>query len=232
VSLLPENGSFSGTLVANTFFILGVMNLMEIFKISNPTVFLFNSGFFIGLAGLVYMPYFLFVFFGFIAILTLRSFKIIEVLQLISGALTPSFLLFTITYLLDLTISPWHTIMPHLGLAFVLPSKISWPSLVLIILFALSILFTVLNYNTITGKKMFQVQKKLDIMYWSMAFSALSAILFETSIFTPVSILAFPLALILGILMSESRNSLLTELVHFIFFAFILYAQIGEIWIV
>ena len=102
--------------------------------------------------------------------------------------------------------------------------------MVLLIVFGLGIVFAVINYNAITGKKMFQIQKKLDIMYWAMAFSAFTAILFKTSIFTPVTILAFPVAFIFGILISESRNSMMTELVHFFFFSFILFAQLREFW--
>jgi len=226
VSLLPENGILSGALIANTFFILAVINLMEIFKINHPTVFLFNSGFFIGLAGLVHVPYFLFVFFGFIAILSLRSFKIIELLQLISGVLTPVFLLFTITYLCDLFLNPLGAMIKYIGLTFVFPSNISWPILGLLIVFGLTILFTLLSYNTVTGKKMYQIQKKLDILYWAMAFSVVSAFLFITSIFTPVIIMAVPAAFILGILLSESRSSLLAESIHFVFIFLILYAQL------
>ncbi len=230
VSFFPENGTLSGALIANTFFIIGVINLMELFKISSPTIFLFNSGFFIGLAGLFYIPCFLFVLFAIIAVLSLRSFKLIETLQLFSGVLTPVFLLFAFTYLNDLSFDPIRNMLLHAGLNLTLPSDINWVSILLLIVFCLCVLFAILNYSTVTGKKMYQIQKKLDIIYWIIAFSALSIVLFRTSVFTPAILLSIPLAFIFGILLSESKNYLLAESVHFVFLFVVLFAQFQGLW--
>ncbi len=225
VSFFPENGTLSGALIANTFFIIGLINLMGLYKIANPTVFLFNSGFFIGLAGLIYVPYFLFVFLAIIAVLSLRSFKLVETLQLFSGVLTPVFLLFAFTYLNDLSFDPVRHVFPHASLNQRLPSEINWVSILSLIVFCLCVLFALLNYTNVTGKKMYQIQKKLDIIYWTVAFSALSIVLFKTSIFTPSILLAIPTAFIFGILLSEYKNNVLAESVHFVFISIVLYAQ-------
>lgn len=225
VSFFPENGTLTGALIANTFFIIGVINLMELYKINTPTAFLFNSGFFIGLAGLFYIPYFLFVFLALIAVLSLRSFKLVETLQLFSGVLTPVFLLFAFTYLNDLTFDPVRYVLPHASLTLTLPSDINWVSILSLIVFCLCVLFAILNYTNVTGKKMYQIQKKLDIIYWTGAFSALSIVLFKTSVFTPAILLAIPTSFIFGILLSESKNNLLAESVHFVFIFIVLYAQ-------
>ncbi len=225
VSFFPENGTLSGALIANTFFLIGVINLMELYKINIPTVFLFNSGFFIGLAGLCYVPYFLFVLFAIIAVLSLRSFKLIELLQLFSGVLTPVFLLFAFTYLNGLPFDPVSYVLPHAGLNLTLPSDINWVSVLSLIVFSLCVLFAILNYSTVTGKKMYQIQKKLDIMYWTIAISVLSIVFFKTSVFTPAILLAVPTAFIFGILLSESKNNALTESVHFVFITIVLYSQ-------
>jgi len=230
VSFFPENGTLSGALIANTFFIIGVINLMKLFKITNPTIFLFNSGFFIGLAGLFYIPYFLFVFFAIIAVQSLRNFKLIETLQLFSGGLTPVFLLFAFTYLNDLAFDPIHHLLLHASLELTIPSDINWVSMLSLIVFCLCILYAILNYSTVTGKKMYQIQKKLDIIYWTIAFSALSIVLFRTSVFTPAILLAIPSAFIFSIILSESKNYLLAESVHIVFLFVVLFAQFQALW--
>ncbi|MGB4958535.1 MAG: hypothetical protein WBO36_03610, partial [Saprospiraceae bacterium] len=98
VTINIDNSLLSNVLIANSFIILALYNLLKTYKIPHPTANIFNTGFWIGVAGLFYSPYFLFILFGLISLLVLRSFKFIEKLQYFIGCAIPYFLLFTYRY--------------------------------------------------------------------------------------------------------------------------------------
>lgn len=217
VSVNPLTNYFSPLLVANTFVILGLYNLLKTFKVADAGALIFNSGIFIGLASVLYTPYSILLFFGIIALLVIRSFRIKEKLQYFAGILTPYYLLGVLLYWNDTNIENLNFIS---GIFFHLPS-LELPINILRLFPALALLLMIpvciFMYGNLSGRKNVQIQKKIDIIFWLLAFVFISFLLFRTEGQFHLLALAIPLSLLMGILMSESRRYILFELWHLLF---------------
>lgn len=216
VSVIAENCYLSNILIANTFIILAFKNILETYKVPQATAQIFNTGLMIGVASLFYSPYFAYLIFGVIALLQLRSFKILEKFQFFIGAGIPYFLLFTYRY--------WNDI-PFVDIDFIRDIFFRWPSIsseeLLIFYFAVLILLSgvivsIFNYGTFTAKKTIQTQKKIDLVYWMLIFSLISFLIFSSERANHLISLAFPLALLIGISVSDTKNRIFYELLHIV----------------
>ena len=225
ITIINENNLLTPILIANTFIILAVLNVLETYKLPQATVYIFNTGFILGLASLFYSPYFAFILFGIIALLQLRSFKITEKIQFFIGFAVPYFLLFTYRY--------WNGIS-FVDLDFIKEIFFRWPAfrtdglitfyLCLSVIF-ISVLVVLFNFGSINGKKSIQAQKKIDIFYWVLLFCLLSFFIFSTPGLNHLMSLAFPLSVLLGCLVSDAKKYILLEIVHILVVSLIFITQ-------
>lgn len=225
VSLIPENLPLSNALIANTFIILAVKNLFETYKNAQASAYIFNTGFMIGLASLYYYPYFTYLIFGIVSLLMIRSFKIIEKLQFFIGFVIPYFLVSTYRYWYDMPFADFKFIK---SLLFQLPHFKSDGLIVTYISVAvlmLGVLFSIFNYGNLTAKKAIQSQKKIDIIYVFMLFCFISLIIFKADIYPHLLTLAFPLAVLTGINVSESKKIIFYEFLHLFLLGLIFISQ-------
>jgi Family of unknown function (DUF6427) len=225
ISIISENNLLSPILIANTFIILAVANLLNTYKLPNATVHIFNTGFFIGVASAIYTPYFTFILFGIIALLLLRSFRILEKLQFFIGLSLPYFFLFTYKYWFNIKFADLDFVKE---IFFRLPTLSGDNLLVFYISVAflfLCIGFAILNYPSFTSKKSIQSQKKIDIIYWFMFFTLISFFIFKTSGSLHLISLVLPLSLLMGIYLSDSKRIIFNELVHIFIVALIFITQ-------
>jgi hypothetical protein len=225
VSLVVDNNALLPVLIANTFMLLALKNILDTLKNNQATSYIFTSGFMIGIASLFYSPYFAFIVFGVISLLQLRSFKILEKLQFFIGVFIPYYFLFAYRY--------WNDI-PFVELNFIKNIFFRWPALnvnSLLILYVsavvliISVIFSIVNYGNITSKKAVQTQKKIDIFYWFMLFCLLSFLIFSTENTSHLITLSIPLALLTSIAASESKNRIFYELLHIFLIAVIFIGQ-------
>ncbi len=225
VSLVVDNNALLPVLVANTFMLLALKNILDTLKNNQATSYIFTSGFMIGVASLFYSPYFTFIVFGVISLLQLRSFKILEKLQFFIGIFIPYYFLFAYRY--------WNDI-PFVELNFIKNIFFRWPALnvnsllilyVSAIVLIISVVFSIVNYGNITSKKAVQTQKKIDIIYWFMLFCLLSFLIFSTENTSHLITLAIPLAILTSIAASESKNRIFYELLHIFLIALIFIGQ-------
>jgi hypothetical protein len=220
-----DNNALLPVLVANTFMLLALKNILDTLKNNQATSYIFTSGFMIGVASLFYSPYFTFIVFGVISLLQLRSFKILEKLQFFIGIFIPYYFLFAYRY--------WNDI-PFVELNFIKNIFFRWPALnvnsllilyVSAIVLIISVVFSIVNYGNITSKKAVQTQKKIDIIYWFMLFCLLSFLIFSTENTSHLITLAIPLAILTSIAASESKNRIFYELLHIFLIALIFIGQ-------
>ena len=216
VSTIAESVLLSPVLIANTFILIAVLNLLRTYKIPNPSAYIFNSGFYLSIASLVYTPYIFMVLFGIIILYILRSFKMLEKIQYFIGFILPYFFLYTYKYWAD---------MRFVELSFIKDIFFRWPQFIQdsLIVFYLSVgviilalVLAVINYGNLTSKKSVQIQKKVDIFYWILLYSFVSFLIFSTNGVFHLITLAFPLSILTGILISESKTRIAQELFHFL----------------
>ena len=195
ITLIDENNLLAPILIANTFIILAVLNVLETYKLPQAKVYIFNTGFILAMASLFYSPYFAFILFGVISLLQLRSFKIAEKLQFFIGFGVPYFLLFTYRY--------WF------GISFVDLDFIN------------EIFFRIPKFRT----ESIQAQKKIDIFYWVLLFCLISFFIFNTPGLHHILSIAFPLSVLIGCLVSDAKRTVTLEIVHILVVSLIFITQ-------
>ena len=89
----------------------------------------------------------------------------------------------------------------------------------------LSVLVCLFNYGSLTGKKVIQTQKKVDVFYWVLLYSLVSFLIFSTEGSLHLLTLAVPLSVLTGILISDSKAKISHELLHFMVLALIFLTQ-------
>jgi len=225
ISIISENNLLSPILIANTFIIIALANLLTTYKLPNATVYIFNTGFFIGVASAIYTPYFTYILFGIIALLLLRSFRILEKLQFFIGLSLPYFLLFTYKYWNDIKFAD----LDFVNEIFFRIPTLNGENLVVfyvsVVILILCVGFAIFNYPSFTSKKSIQSQKKIDIIYWFMFFTLVAFLIFKTNGSLHLISLVLPLSLIIGIYLSDSKRIILNELVHIFIIALIFITQ-------
>lgn len=227
VSINPATNLLNPVLIANTFVLLALHNLLKSSRIAQAAPYIFNSGFFIALAGLIYTPYTILFIFGVLALIVVRSFKIQEKLQYLAGFVTPVYLLAVLLYWNDADLGKLKLLK---GVFFNIPTPeypVLFFRLMPVFMILLSIPFVLLQYNNLTGRKNVQVQKKSDILYWLMLFGLVSYLLFQNQGQYHFLTLAVPVAILTGMFVSDSKKRVAAELIHLMILIFAGISQYG-----
>jgi len=200
-------------IVANTFIILFFQELFYIYKKPRSAMYLFNAGFYLGMATLVFFPVIAFVIVGLLGILIINVISIKRMLQFLIGVSAPIYLFFTLLYFNQSEQDLWQGVF-HFGLPDF--SNISLLDYYHLIPAGLGLLFIIFSYNGYMQKQSIQVQNKLDLLFWMLLFSILIPILsVETSYFL-LQILAFPLAIFLHINFMRLEHDFVGGMIHLV----------------
>ncbi len=225
-SALPEFTHLSPLHMANTFYLLAVVNMFSIYNNNKSAGAIFNIGFLISLGSLFYFSYLVLLLAGFSALGILRAFNLRERLMVIVGALVPYLLLGTYYF--------WHDQLGYF-LSFQFNTGLQWFSV-----FSLSplnpaayfklgfitflSLVTIVSNNQNIARRVRESQKKISILYW-MLFLAVFTVLIQAGInLDHLLVLAIPLGILLSFNFTQLSNSW-AELLHFFLLLLILFFQ-------
>ncbi|MEM9545134.1 MAG: DUF6427 family protein [Bacteroidota bacterium] len=227
VSFLPEYSLLTPFVFANTFVLLCIGQIFKTYKRPKSADILFNIGFLIALAANFVSNYIALLLVGLIGLFVLRSMKMVEIMQLISGSFLVLVAFSGILYLLDLPI------LVELNKASIIPrlSILQLRGLQLYKLLAIAgvAVFTVLSYGTYTIKKNIQTQKKVDILYWFMI-ASLVLLLVNKTINPSLSLLLFiPAAILLNTNYLNLKRILVQEVIHIVVLIFLFALNFGLI---
>lgn len=100
-SLLPDFSTLSSPLIVSTLFLLIFIMLFSAHNEKVTQGNIFNAGLILGLAALIFPPSLIFIVWIYIALATLRPFKLNEWLALLLGVLTPYYFSIILLYLTD-----------------------------------------------------------------------------------------------------------------------------------
>lgn len=212
VSFLPEYSMLSPYLIANTFILIAVGQIFKSYKKPKAADLLFNVGFFIAVASLLIPNYILVLLIGLVGLLVLRSMKVKELFQLLSGAILVYIAFCGILYLRDIEF------VKEISKVSLIPRLIVFDArgetlYKIGVIVAISI-FTVLSYGSYTIKKSIQSQKKIDILYWFMLASLLILFLFSQLDANQVLLTWLPISILLSFNFNNIKNELLQEAIH------------------
>lgn len=231
VSSIPEFLYLSPLLIANTFYIIAVMQLFDVHKKHDNAGKLFNIGFWIGIGSLCYFSFFMILFVMIFGVSSLSAFRIKDMLIIFVGFFVPFFLTGVGYFLGDELsyFSAQQLQFPQKFLNWKFP--FDWESYIKIGFFTVLILTSILSYGTFMSKKEIRIQKKISVLYWGIFFGLLS-ILFHPDI-RPEHLLmvSFPLAVLLALRFVYLKSNI-AETLHFLLLAGILILQFKYFWMV
>ncbi len=212
VSFLPEYLQLSPMLIANTFIIWSIAEIFSIYKKHFTAINLFNVGLSLGIATLFVPSLSIFLIFGFLGLMIIKSFSIIDALQELIGFVAAIYLFYSIYYLLDghiateltkyiysFNISPITQVASNLSLAAIVVS-----------LFVLALV----SYNGYLKKKSIQAQKKIDLLFWAMALSIFVTTFATKLEYSLVLVMFVPASILLNMSFLSIKNDLIGEILH------------------
>lgn len=221
-STLPPFLQLSPLHMANFFYILALFELMGIYKKTDCTIHLFNSGLWIAIGSFFHASYLSLFLLSIAAINTLRSLKIKDILIVLSGILVPYIYAFVYFYWTD-------QLSLFLGKQF--PIQIGIPDLVIanpilyyisLVLFGILGLVILFSWSGFLMKNVIQVQKKINILY-----SAIFLFIFAPFLVDQLGVdFLLYLAVPLGVLVSFNFTNMpqqRAEVIHLVWVAGLLY---------
>ncbi len=216
-SASPEFYGLSPQLLANTFLVLAIHQLYKIYKQADSVRAIFNAGLMIGLASLTFQGYLVFVVLGWIGIGILKSRKVRETFQYVIGLLLPWLFVGVIDYLLE----PPGSFAELAGLSWGWPPYLYGPEglrvvIQLLVLLAL-VVVVILQYNRVTLGETMQVQKNIQILYWTALLALASLLIIQQIEFTQFLMVIVPTGALLGLWMVRLRPGQ-AEMSHFLLF--------------
>ena len=198
-ALLPDFLLLSSTLLANTFLILALFYLFEVYKNSYIAPRIFDVGFWIGVASLFHCSYILFVICGIVGLGILRGLRLKEFLMFLIGVIVPFFLFAVYLF--------WNDKLPYLSKHFA--DNFSFFSFVhynnpaiYVKLSIMSILIAValLVNAQFLNKRSISIQKFISCIYWMLLIGGLTT-LFQSNVdINHLLIISVPLSILLSIL--------------------------------
>jgi len=219
----------SPLILANTFYIIVLMELFSTYRKYSAAGAIFNIGLWVGVASLFYSSYLFLFILAMAGLGILRSFKLKEQLISISGLLVPYILAGTYFFLTDQFTEFWQKQMQD---SFGFLDLNGTPDLIFYIkmgILGLMLLVFVLSYNGYTKKKNIQQQKYINVLFTALLLSVLP-FLFQANIHLDhLLILVPPAGILLSFNFQTARKSM-AESFHFLLLIGLLVLQFSFYW--
>ena len=203
--------AFHPVILTNVFIILGLGELFKIYKMHKSAIHIYNAGFLFAVASLIYLPITIFYVACSLIILVLRSYNIIERLQLLLGFITPIYLI-CIWYFLKGNLQQYLDNYVNISFQFPSFSNIESTALYVLVGFLVLIFLSVLNYRNFIVKKGIEIQKKIDSLYWFSLFTAFALLFSNSHSINHLMLLVIPLSIFISMFVLSFKQSIIAEL--------------------
>ncbi|HZV43914.1 MAG TPA: hypothetical protein VFF90_05530 [Saprospiraceae bacterium] len=225
-ALHPSFIGLSSILVANTALMIGLGYLFDILKKDRQEETRFMVGLWFAVASLIFTPYLVLVIFGLISMSILKTLKIKDIFQYLTGFICP----FVISWLVRIINNgdPKPSFL-HAFDDFGIPQIASFKNvadIITISIMGLLLTVSLLGYTQIIARKNIHAQKKIDSMYALVFFCAVMALFPLTLSVHFLMILLIPFSLFLAIILRLIRYPAIAESIHFILFVTAVISQV------
>jgi hypothetical protein len=225
-SLHPAFISFSSVLLANTTLLIGLGYLFDVLKKERQEENRFMVGLWFAVTGLLFTPYFVLLLFGLISMSMLKTLKLRDIFQYLTGYVSP----FLIGWLIRIILTdyPWpafFNMFDSFGLPVIGPfSRIS--DIIAISVMGLLLFISILGYTQIQARKNIHAQKKIDTLYSLIFFSLVMTLFPEVITIEFLMVLMIPFSLFMAVLLRLIRHPAAAESIHFILFVAAVISQV------
>jgi hypothetical protein len=225
-ALHPSFIGISSVLLANTTLLIALGYLFDVLKKDKQEETRFMAGWWLAVSCLLYTPYFVLVLFGLIGMSMLKTLKVKDIFQYLTGFVSPFIIGWMVRVIQTQDLNPGILDMfstfglPQFGPIFGIADVVTLSVMGLLLLISL------LGYTQIIARKNIHAQKKIDTLYALVFFCALMA-LFPLKISVQyLMVLMIPFSLFMAILLRMIKHPAIAESIHFILFVAALLTQV------
>ncbi len=225
-ALHPSFIGFSSFLVANTTLLIGLGYLFDILKKEKQEETRFMVGWWFAVSGLIYTPYLVLLIFGLISMSILKTLKIKDIFQYLTGYVSP-FLISALVQVISLS-DPVPSFLHDFN-TFGIPQIASFKDvsdIITVSIMGLLLAVSLLGYSQLIARKNIHAQKKIDTIYALVFFSLFMALFPEMISVQFLMVLILPFSLFLAILLRLIRYPAIAESIHFILFVAAIISQV------
>lgn len=225
-SMAPDFTYLSPILLANSFYLISLYNLFTTYNNNKSASAILNIGFFISIASLFYFSYLFLLIWGFLSLGILRTFNLRELLILFTGALSPFILIGVYYFWFDqLDYLFQYQFIESLALFDFTPDTLfTFSNYFAIGLMALLLVVCLVSYAGNINRKVREVQKKINILYWMLIIPILSFIFQAGWQVEHFAILTIPLSILIAFSFTRLPTNW-SELFHLFLLAMVLFIQ-------
>lgn len=217
-SLHPSFVGISSLLLANTTMLIAFAYLFDVLKKDRQEETRFMAGWWLAVSGLLYSPFFTLVLFGLLAMSMLKTLKVKDIFQFLTGYISPFLIGWMVRVIITGDLNP---IVLDMFASFGVPEiapMYNLADIVTLSVMAILLLISLLGYSQIIARKNIHAQKKIDTMY-ALVFFSLPMALFVTVISVQyLMVLVVPFSLFMAILLRVIKHPAIAESLHFILF--------------
>ncbi len=227
-SCIPDFLFLSPALVATTFLPVALWRIFSVYR--RPLVFstVFDTAVWLTVAIFIYPPALWFLLIGYLSFFSLRSFSVREQMVYWAGVVVVLIISQTALYWFDLTEQFWHLQLKNTISKPILHIPDDTQLSLSIGFVALLLLIVTLGFNIYYYRRIIQVKKYINILYWFLLVGTFSAF-FHPGATLDGFLLCMPTAgIFLGYLFQYSRNNPLMELFHLALFATVFVIQFWD----
>ena len=228
-SFHPAFIGVSSVLLANTTLLIALMYLFDILKKEKQEETRFMVGWWLAVSGLLYTPYLFLLLFGLIAMSILKTLKIKDIFQYLTGFLCPFLIGWLVRIIITEELNPMVT---HIFDSFGIPAFgpfYGTSDAITASFLAILFLFSLLGYSQIISRKNIHAQKKIDTLYALVFFSFPMALFHESVSVHYLHVFMVPFCLFLAILLRMVKHPAIAESIHFILFVTAILTQVLRI---
>ena len=211
---IPSFHEMSPMLLANTFLLIGLDQLISTYRNQQCADHLFNVGLWIAVASFFHFSYISFLLLGFLGLSSLRLFRINELLMIVSGALVAYFLAGTHAFWFDgfdnFMKAQFTDNIAFLSFVKDLPNLDVYVALGILLALVISVIF---GYSSLMRRQGIPFQKRIGIFYFVLFITPLF-LLFQANIdLSNLLILSVPVGVSLGMII-KNMNKTSAEIFH------------------
>ncbi len=214
-SLLPDWGHFSAPLLINSIMIWCWYRMVALYNSSTPVSAIFNIGFLLGIATLLYIPAIAFLILLFFALLIMRPFRIQEWFIGFIGFTAPFYFLILVLYFVHQL--HWQNLVPRIRFTFpAIPGSV-WiiaSISLLIIPFIIGGIFVQNNLN----KMLIHIRKSWSLLLVFLIAAILVIIINKAGSYENWIVTAMPFAVFHAAAYYYPGNRFLISLLHWVCF--------------
>lgn len=220
----------SPMLLANTFVLLGIWEMLKSAKQKEVLGYWFNAGFWFAVGSFFYFSTVVYIVLALIALILLRGFNLNDLVGLLSGVFVVYFLTGVYWFWFDSFGLFMQKQVHHQFLFLNFTGKLNLTEIVQGVVFGLIALWAIASYSTINTKTVLSVKQFQRLFYWALLVSILSLFNQGVLVFNHLIILIVPLSVLLGLSLFELKNKFLAEFIHVVLFLAVIATQYQHIF--